>query len=205
MPQQELQEQEEQSVQARLVLKRYHDGGHIKVVDELPEPEYGEVSEATKEVGNKQEFPIERDRNNTVITLYHRTSGQRNTVSSYFKTFDISLKPNHPEVDRVRELLETVRQLPELEEKLNELSSYQELKENAETVRKYQAIYRTVQQMWFDNTISSYAEERRARLFEIDQAPQGFYKAPMLFNSNANEVIGEHLKEEEIGFYNIVW
>jgi len=125
-----------------------------------------------------------------------------------YKVFDVEVdREEHPgDAERIEELLADLRQLPELEEEINEYDSFQELEENAETVREYESLYGSLKCAWDNDSLASYATgSQRPRMFEVDQFPQGFYGVPRLFHSHADQLIGEKLQEEDLGSHSVVW
>lgn len=187
-------------------MKKFWDGGHRQVIDELPgEDDLYDLKQTSSKIGSPQVvFPRERD-HYTVdkFTAYHDGRSRME-----YKVFDVEVdREEHPgDAERIEELLEQFDRIPDLEEQINEYGSFQELEENAETVREYESLYGSLKGAWDNDSLASYATgSQRPRRFEVDQFPQGFYGVARLFHSHADELIGEKFQEEDLGSHSVVW
>jgi hypothetical protein len=193
-----------------ITLRERYDGKHKAVVDTLPDEDHTKVKQSTSEVGKTdRDYPLERDR--CVVKRFEEWGegrGPRATLYNEFKVVEVDIdRESHPsEAERVEDLFDTLRELPGLEEAVDQFDTYDALTKNAETVRRYESVYSVVQNIWHKDSIKRYAtNDLEPRMFEIDQAPQGFYHVPMLHHRAANNVIGEKLESEDVGTYSIVW
>lgn len=201
---------EEDGVEARgtekLVIKRQQDGGDISILQELPEPEYGELREAKSEVGRtNHEFPLSRDRTNTEVTFYRRIGGNGETYSQVkvFETdFSTEMETLYDRED-IAELFDKVKKLPELKERINNIASYEEMVKKQSLIREYENTYKRALSMYHDSSVSP--SKKWDNMFEIEQYPHGFYKVAMFHHRNLNQVMSQHLEKHELGFYNVVW
>lgn len=207
MTQTELEEKPESGTE-KLILKRQHDGGDISVVEELPEPEFGEVRESHNEVGrNSHEFPLSRDRYNTEITKYDRVGGDRGRLYSELKVFEMNLDKEVETLYDKQDIVEKVKEvkkLPELKERIKRIASYEEMCKKQSLIRKYERIYSIALDMYHKSSLTV-SNSNSAPMFEIEQAPQGFYKIAMFHHRNVNEIMSQYLEKKNLGFYNIVW
>lgn len=192
-----------------LILKRYSDGGHITVVDEVPFDDY-DVREVDYEVGKPDiPFPIDRDYCTiTMYSAYYTGSGPFRGEAATYKVFEVAVsRADQPdEADRIELLLDRVRDLPELEDRLNDYGDFETLRENSDTVRRHNRLYKTVQNMWFKNSLKGYAtRDMRPQEFEIEQIRHGAYIVPSLFLRSVNHRVGAALEDRDMGTYNVCW
>lgn len=189
-----------------LIVEKYWDGGHRQVIDSLPgEDSNLDLQETSSKIGSPEvEFPRSRDHYDvSKFTGYYDGRSR-----SEYKVFDIEIdRDEHPEdAERIEDLLSQLRRLPDLEEQIKQYDSFQELEENAETVREYEALYGALKGAWDNDSLASYATgKQRPRMFEVDQFPQGFYGVPRLFHSHADQLVGEKLQEQDLGSHSVVW
>jgi hypothetical protein len=189
-----------------LIVEKYWEGGHRQVIDCLPgEDSHLDLKESHSKVGEPQvEYPRERDH----YTVSKFTGYYNGRSRSEYKVFDIKIdREEHPdEAERIENLLSQLRRLPQLEEEISQYDCFEELEENAETVREYEALYGSLKSAWDNDSLASYATGKRSPLmFEVDQFPQGFYGVPRLFNGHADQLIGDKLEEEDLGSHSVVW
>lgn len=169
------------------------------------EDTYLDLQETSSKIGAPEvEYPRNRDHYTvTKFTGYHE--GKSRTE---YKEFDIKVDREEylEDAERIEELLSQLRRLPGLEEEIGQYESFEELEENSDTVREYEALYGALKSAWDNDSLASYATgTRRPRMFEVDQAPQGFYGVPRLFHSHADQLIGDKLQKEDLGSHSVAW
>lgn len=164
-----------------------------------------DLKETQSKIGEPEvEYPRERDH----YTVSKFTGYYDGRSRSEFKVFDIQLDRGESpsDAERIEDLLSELRRLPVLEEEIKQYDSFEELQSNSGTVREYEALYGSLKAAWDNDSLAEYAtSDRRPRMFEVDQFPQGFYGVPRLFHSHADQLIGDKLQEEDFGSHSVAW
>lgn len=195
-----------------LVIERMCDGGHRSVVDAVPEADPDNnvtVREVSSDVGRpKTEFPLERD--HCTVSKYSKRRSYRHssyTARYEYKEFDIQIdrEQHENDADHIEDVIARVKKLPALKDEVDAIETYDELVENAELVREYEATYRTVKGIWENSSLKSYAVEYTARHFNIKQFPQGFFTVPGVHNTNVRSILDVKLQGEGIANYSVAW
>lgn len=188
------------------------DGGCKSIAVEVPEPDKENnvtVEETASEVGKPNvEYPIERD--HCTVTKYVKRKSYQSSSYIYryeYKEFDIQLDQEaHPqETERIEHLIEQLQKLPSLKEQVDALDTYDELVENADLIREYEATYRLMKGIWSKDSIRPYALTYTARDFQVDQFPQGFFCVPGPHHTNVRKILDEKLQAKGIAKYSVAW
>lgn len=195
-----------------LYIKKYCSGGSKVVLDSLPNASRSSetlTETSTGRAREKFEYPIERDDNDYIVRRYRYRNGDRaSSVRSIIKEFDIRvIKDEHPDVAmHFESTIEKLQDITALESDIKELSTFDELVENADVIRTYEKRYQMLQDIFHKNTLNeTLIGSPTPREFEIDQFPQGFYGVPHLYSSHANSVINEYLRTHDLGHDSTAW
>lgn len=195
-----------EKLEDRLLLKAHWAGRHKSVIQEMPEYDHIKLREDSSKIGNSDiEYPRERDQYR--VKKYTGFSDGRS--SAIYREFQISATEadsmTTAEIEELQEMLDYVRQLPELEERIREIDSFEKMLEKKELVRKYEAVYLTVQSIWQKDSLSDYNKCEAPAPLEFQHHPHGFYYVNRLHSEHLNELVGEKLESEDLGGSSQVW
>lgn len=193
-----------------IIIKRRHNGSWT-VVDELPNADGDHVtlSETDTETA-KPGVTYPRERDYCTVKKYKRTKTFRHQTSVYtseYKLFDIGVdRSTDPDMaDRLSQLATTISALPTLKQTVNNISSYDDLLDMSDTVRKYEATYELLMGIWAEDSLQSYAIRRTARDFEINQLWKGFFLVPGPHHDTVSDILADKLQDEDCGQYSVPW
>jgi len=195
----------------RLIIEKLENGGHRRVVSELPEhdPDNNISVRPMKSETLKPKVEYPRERDHLTIHKHRETRTYRNSsgYGSQYKVFDIEIdREQHPgEAKRIERVVELLREYESLKATIGEFESYDELVSNAELVRRFEAIYNNVKGVWENDSLKSFALTGTARDFEINQYSQGFYVIYSPYHSTVTQILDEELKTRDLGFNSVAW
>lgn len=200
----------EDEYEDELIIKETFQGKYKSPVRNLDFPDPFRVKESHGEVGKPDlEFPLEREYLGLTVEKYSLVNGRTSTVESDIKRFTVRLErtpDTEPDVERIRDTFDRIRELRALEAQISEANDYEDLLDMVEEVKGFEKRYNMMEKVWEYNCLPEYVTSNvSATMFEIKQYPQGFYLVPMLNNRHVCRLVGKHLESEDMGAYSVMW
>lgn len=200
----------------KLIVERYQQGGHIQVVDSLP------LRKGTEKITEYKHDPIFRERTYPKKKTMNNLSYEVRKYSYFiggrgisdFMLMRLQMDENDFEKPldiipgKVKDIIEDMRGIEDIDHQLKQAESYEDAVEIAERVKEYQRRFSILKQIWFEETIVPIIVEHNTYVpFEFRYKPigPGWFQVTGTYHGHIDHLISKRLEEENLGFYSLAW